>query len=367
MPNTVEFHRVLRATPERVYRAFLDADAMAKWLPPNGFTGKVHHLDARVGGTYKMSFTNFTTGQSHSFGGEYLELVPGERLRYTDKFDDPNLPGEMTVTVRLKPVSVGTDVNIVQEGHPGRHPAGGLLPRLAGVADAAREARRGRDSGLASTDVRAVAAAPPDPRADSRVSAIGAGARRAAGAWSRVLSPGGVGRPAGQHAARGAAIAACARVGNDAGELGGAAARAAVGPALQRLRRRRARCAGLHARPPARQRRDAAPGRRPGRPHGAGAGRHTGGPQRGGARASRAAQPAALRHPDRSRADAVGRRHAADIVDGATATDRSARCAARARAPLPARRRPGNVRRLRRLGRRLAAGGGDHLHELRRR
>jgi uncharacterized protein YndB with AHSA1/START domain len=118
MPNTVRFHRVLRSTPDRIYRAFLDADAMAKWLPPNGFTGKVHHLDARVGGTYKMSFTNFTSGKSHSFGGEYLELVPNERIRHTDKFDDANLPGEMTVTVTLKKVLVGTDVNIVQEGIP---------------------------------------------------------------------------------------------------------------------------------------------------------------------------------------------------------------------------------------------------------
>src|SRR6187402_232848 len=109
MPNTVQFHRVLRSTPERVYRAFIDADAMAKWLPPNGFTGKVHNLDPRVGGTYKMSFTNFTTGTSHSFGGEYLELVPNERIRHTDVFDDPNLPGKMVVTVVLKKVSVGTD------------------------------------------------------------------------------------------------------------------------------------------------------------------------------------------------------------------------------------------------------------------
>ena len=118
MPNTVRFHRVLRATPERIYRAFLDPDAMAKWLPPNGFTGKVHHLDARVGGTYRMSFTNFTSGKSHSFGGEYLELVPNERIRNTDKFDDPNLPGEMTVTVTLKKVMVGTELNVVQEGVP---------------------------------------------------------------------------------------------------------------------------------------------------------------------------------------------------------------------------------------------------------
>jgi uncharacterized protein YndB with AHSA1/START domain len=123
MPSTVQFHRVLRTTPERVYRAFLDADAKAKWLPPHGFTGKVHHLDARVGGSYKMSFTNFTSGKSHSFGGEYQELVPYERLRWTDRFDDPNLPGEMTVTVTLKKVSVGTDVRIVQEGIPDVIPA----------------------------------------------------------------------------------------------------------------------------------------------------------------------------------------------------------------------------------------------------
>lgn len=118
MPGTVRFHRVLRAPPERVYRAFLDADAKAKWLPPNGFTGKVHHIDARVGGTYKMSFTNFTTGDSHAFGGTYTELVPHSRICYTDKFDDPNLPGEMQVTVELKQVSVGTELNIVQAGIP---------------------------------------------------------------------------------------------------------------------------------------------------------------------------------------------------------------------------------------------------------
>ncbi|HEX9627469.1 MAG TPA: SRPBCC family protein [Acidiferrobacterales bacterium] len=121
--NTVRFHRVLRAPPERVYRAFLDGDAMAKWLPPHGFTGKVHHLDAKVGGSYKMSFTNFTTGKAHAFGGQYLELVPNERLRYSDKFDDPNLPGEMQTTVVLKPVSCGTEVNIVQEGIPEVIPA----------------------------------------------------------------------------------------------------------------------------------------------------------------------------------------------------------------------------------------------------
>jgi len=116
--NTVRLHRVLRAAPERVYRAFLDADAMAKWLPPNGFTGKVHHVDAKVGGTYKMSFTNFSTGHSHSFGGTYLELVPNERIRNTDKFDDPNLPGEMLTTVSLRQVSFGTELDIVQEGIP---------------------------------------------------------------------------------------------------------------------------------------------------------------------------------------------------------------------------------------------------------
>ena len=118
MPNTIRLHRVLRATPERAYRAFLDADAMAKWLPPNGFTGKVHQIEPKVGGKYKMSFTNFTTGHSHSFGGEYLELVPHERIRHTDKFDDPNLPGEMKTTITLKRVSVGTELNIVQEGLP---------------------------------------------------------------------------------------------------------------------------------------------------------------------------------------------------------------------------------------------------------
>jgi uncharacterized protein YndB with AHSA1/START domain len=116
--NTIRLHRVLRAPPERVYKAFLDAEAMVKWLPPNGYTGKVHHLEAKVGGTYSMSFTNFTTGQSHSFGGEYLELVPQERIRHTDEFDDPNLPGTMTTTVSLKRVSCGTDLNVVQEGVP---------------------------------------------------------------------------------------------------------------------------------------------------------------------------------------------------------------------------------------------------------
>jgi uncharacterized protein YndB with AHSA1/START domain len=118
MPNTVRLHRVLTARPERVYKAFLDPDAMVKWLPPNGFTAKVHHMDAKVGGGHKMSFTNFTTGKSHSFGGTYTELTPYERIRYTDKFDDANLPGEMQVTVSLKKVSVGTELSIVQEGIP---------------------------------------------------------------------------------------------------------------------------------------------------------------------------------------------------------------------------------------------------------
>lgn len=121
--HTIRLHRVLRAKPEAVYRAFLDADALNKWLPPNGFTGKVHHLDVRVGGSFKMSFTNFTTGQSHSFGGEYLELVPHERIRYTDRFDDPNLPGVIEVTVTLQAVSCGTEMNVVQEGVPAVIPA----------------------------------------------------------------------------------------------------------------------------------------------------------------------------------------------------------------------------------------------------
>ena len=116
--NAVRFHRVLATKPDKVYRAFLDADAMAKWLPPYGFTAKVHHLDAKVGGTFAMSFANFTTGKSHAFGGEYLELVPNERIVYTDKFDDPNLPGEMRVTVTLRAVSVGTDIHIEQSGIP---------------------------------------------------------------------------------------------------------------------------------------------------------------------------------------------------------------------------------------------------------
>lgn len=116
--NTIRLHRVFAAKPERVYKAFLDADAMVKWLPPNGFTARMHHQDLKVGGTYKMSFTNFSTGNSHSFGGTYVELTPSERIRFTDRFDDPNLPGEIQVTVTLKKVSVGTEVNIVQEGVP---------------------------------------------------------------------------------------------------------------------------------------------------------------------------------------------------------------------------------------------------------
>jgi len=121
--NTIKLHRVVMAPPERVYRAFLDAGAMCKWLPPNGFTCQVHHLEAKVGGTYKMSFTNFTSGKSHSFGGEYVELKPNERIRYTDRFDDPNMPGEMNTTIELKQVSVGTELNIVQEGVPAVIPA----------------------------------------------------------------------------------------------------------------------------------------------------------------------------------------------------------------------------------------------------
>src|SRR5687767_14505962 len=134
MGNTVKLHRVLRAKPERLFKAFLDADAMAKWLPPNGFTGRVHEMDAKVGGRYKMSFTNFSTGKSHSFGGEFLEIVENKRLRYTDKFDDPNLPGEMETTIDIREVSVGTELNIVQTGVPENDPARGMLPRLAGVA-----------------------------------------------------------------------------------------------------------------------------------------------------------------------------------------------------------------------------------------
>jgi uncharacterized protein YndB with AHSA1/START domain len=123
--NTIRLHRVLRTTPERLYRAFLDADAIPKWLPPNGFTGKVHEMDARVGGTYRITFTNFTTGQSHSFSGRYLELVPHECIVHTDRFDDPNLPGDMQTTITLRKVSCGVELNIVQEGLPDAIPAEG--------------------------------------------------------------------------------------------------------------------------------------------------------------------------------------------------------------------------------------------------
>lgn len=121
--GTVTLHRVLKAPAERIYRAFLDADALCKWLPPHGFTCKVHHLDARVGGSYRMSFTNFSSGHAHTFGGEYLELVPNEHIRHSDRFDDPNLPGEMRTTISLKPVSCGTELNVVQEGIPSVIPA----------------------------------------------------------------------------------------------------------------------------------------------------------------------------------------------------------------------------------------------------
>src|SRR5689334_9127805 len=123
MPSTIRLHRVLRTTPQKLYKAFIDPDAMAKWLPPNGFTGKVHQMEAKVGGQYRMSFTNFSSGKSHSFGGTYLELIPNERLVYTDKFADPNLPGEMRTTVALKKVSCGTELNVTQEGIPDLIPA----------------------------------------------------------------------------------------------------------------------------------------------------------------------------------------------------------------------------------------------------
>ena len=148
--NTIRLHRVFRATPERIYRAFLDADAMVKWLPPNGFTGKVHHMDGKVGGTFKMSFTNFTTGKSHSFSGQYLELVPHERLRYTDKFDDPNLPGEIHVTVTLVKVFCGTEVEHCAGRRARRHSRRSVLSGLARIAYPARETRRGRDTRLIS-------------------------------------------------------------------------------------------------------------------------------------------------------------------------------------------------------------------------
>ena len=169
MSNTVRFHRVLRAEPQKVYRAFLDTDAMAKWLPPNGFTGKVHHMDAKVGGTYKMSFTNFTSGRSHAFGGEYLELVPHERIRYTDRFDDPNLPGEMQTTVTLKRVSCGTELNIVQEGLPAVIPPEACYLGWQESLTLSGEARRGRDPRLAPAQAH-------DDVALSPCSSVGSGA-----------------------------------------------------------------------------------------------------------------------------------------------------------------------------------------------
>ena len=150
MPTgTIRLHRVLRANPERVYRAFLDADAMAKWLPPYGFTCKVHHMDAKVGGTYKMSFTNFATGNGHSFGGEYRELCHSNRFATRDRFDDPNLPGEMQTTVTLKQVSCGTEFERSAGRSAGDHSARDVLSRLARVARTTCQARRARDSGVA--------------------------------------------------------------------------------------------------------------------------------------------------------------------------------------------------------------------------
>ena len=143
MAGTVKLHQVFKCRPEKIYKAFIDADAMAKWLPPNGFTGKVHEMDARVGGSYKMSFTNFTTGSSHSFGGEFVELVENERLRYTDKFDDPNMPGEMETTVVIKQVSLGTELNVEQTGIPGHDPGRGVLSGLAGIVEASCPVGRG--------------------------------------------------------------------------------------------------------------------------------------------------------------------------------------------------------------------------------
>ena len=148
MPGTVRLHRVLTTKPDKVYRAFIEADAMAKWLPPNGFTCTVHHFDAKVGGTFKMSFRNFTTGMSHSFGGEYLELVPGERLRYTDKFDDPNLPGEMQVTVTLKAGHRRHRGEHRAGRHSRRHSGGDVLSRLAGIVAKSRQPRRARNQSI---------------------------------------------------------------------------------------------------------------------------------------------------------------------------------------------------------------------------
>ena len=154
MPNTVHLHRVLATSPEKIYRAFLEADALAKWLPPNGFACTVHHLEPKVGGTFKMSFRNFTTGKSHEFGGEYVELLPGERLRYTDKFDDPNLPGDMQVTVTLKKVSVGTEVDITQAGVPDAIPwQGSSNPRSINSGSGSSKTRRGNQIGPAWSGV----------------------------------------------------------------------------------------------------------------------------------------------------------------------------------------------------------------------
>lgn len=168
--GTVRLHRVLRAPPERVYRAFLNADAMAKWLPPNGFTGRIHNLDAKVGGTFRMSFTNFTTEQSHAFGGEYLELAPDERICYTDKFDDPNFPGVMTTTVVL-----WNRAERRAGRHSRCHTGRDVLLGMAGVARVAREARRGRDPGVR---LPSPAARPPDARVADRQASIRPGSHR---------------------------------------------------------------------------------------------------------------------------------------------------------------------------------------------
>ena len=152
--RTVRLHRLLRADPEHLYRAFLDADAMSKWLPPYGFTCKVHHLDAKVGGTFRMSFTNFTTRNGHSFGGAYQQLVPNELIRYAERFDDPHLPGEMETTVTLRRVSCGAELNVVQEGIPEPIPLRNVLSRMAGIARAACEAGRARHTRLAPRFLR---------------------------------------------------------------------------------------------------------------------------------------------------------------------------------------------------------------------
>ncbi len=149
--RSVHLHRVIRAKPEKLFRAFTEADGLAKWLPPYGFTCTVHHLEAVVGGTFKMSFRNFSTGNSHAFGGEYLELIPNKLIRYTDKFDDPNLPGVMQVTVKLEPVSCGTDLSVVQENIPEAIPRRDVLSRMAGIARPVRHVGRTGDSGMTTT------------------------------------------------------------------------------------------------------------------------------------------------------------------------------------------------------------------------